>query len=93
MKLAVTILFSCVAALLALGCHSPLTELVVVTRTDLSVPGELDTIRYRIDATAIGGSVVEREAVLVGNDPAELPIVLGLLHENGDPVLAVTEGR
>ena len=70
------------------GCHAPLTELVVVTDTDLQVPDELDTVRFEVDATAIGSSAIEiRETSIVGAGAPSLPLVLVLLHDGGDAAL------
>ena len=63
------------AALVALaGCHDPITEIVVVLDTDLTVPGEVDGMVLEIDAPA----GIQRQ-----NHPldsaAQFPATLGLL--------------
>lgn len=66
-------------AALLIGCHAPVTELVVHTETDHDVPGELDAVRWEVDATAIGGSVHVRTAPLLTGEPARMTLV----HERG----------
>jgi hypothetical protein len=68
------------------GCHTPLTEIVIQTNTDLRVPSDLDEVRFEIDGRPIGArDVVVRSATLSGPSASELPIVLGLLHEGDAP--------
>ena len=80
------------AAVAAVGCHSPLTEAVITTDTDLAIPGDVDTIRWTVDATEIGGHVHSVE--LPVGEQTRLPVVLPLVHDGGPlgPIVVVAQG-
>ncbi len=80
------VLSSCCALLLG-GCHTPLTEIVVVVDTDLEIVEDIDAVRVEVDATRIGAlEVVERDAALTGPNASALPIVIGILHDGAGPL-------
>jgi len=73
---------SLVLALGAAGCsgEDPVTEIVVVVDSDLSVPSELDAVRIEV-----GGAGMDRTITgpLSGPDGRPLPRTLGLVHAGG----------
>lgn len=74
------------ALALATGCGSdPLTEIVVVSDTDLAIPGELDTIRIRVH----GDPDRTEEALARVGDGAPRPATLGLVSSSGQGTLEV----
>ena len=78
--------------LFSAGCHSPLTEAVVTTDTDLSIPTDIDAVRWTVDATGIGGQVQTVELPL--SDETRLPVVLPIVRESGPlgPIVVVAQG-
>jgi hypothetical protein len=63
-------------ALLALGCHDPVTEIVLVVDSDLSTPGEVSRLEFQIDPPA--GSFMRDEFDLhAGAFPATVGLVPG----------------
>jgi hypothetical protein len=80
------------AAAVVLGCHSPLTEAVITTDTDLAIPHDVDTVRWTVDATEIGGHV--HAVQLPVGAQTRLPVVLPVVHEGGPlgPIVVVAQG-
>lgn len=67
---------------LALGCGEEITEVVVTADSDLAVPREIDTVRFEVDATAIGGQTATRRIAL--NEGGQvLPVRLVIVHDGG----------
>lgn len=66
---------------LLLSCSStdPLTELIVVVDTDMSVPAVVDSVRISVDSSAIDGGSSSRTLDLRDDRPA----TLGLVHRGG----------
>ncbi len=74
-----------VAALAAAGCSvRPLTQLIVVTDTDLAVPGQIDRVRV----TVVAPSGTMHDSVQMLTTPGDLPTTLGVVHRGGplDPI-------
>lgn len=69
-------------ALLAAACVQEPTRVVVVTDADLATPAEVDSIRFVVDARAIGGEVQQRE-IAVDGARVRFPLVLAVVHEGG----------
>jgi len=80
------------SALLALGCASPRTEILIVTGSDFDVPGELDQIEIEVRSP---DDVVQRSMANLGPSQPPLPRVLGLYYETGalGPYLVTVTGR
>lgn len=75
-----------VGVVLLLSCgHEPITEVIVIVDTDLSVPSELDSIR--ITVTHDDGASGEALADLAASAPR--PAILGLVSRAGEGVLDV----
>lgn len=81
-----------VLAALAPGCSGSRTEVVVVTDSDLAVPGELDEVLVVVTSPE-GRTQMSRAGLGMGN--ASLPRTLGLAHESGalGPFAVVVTGR
>lgn len=74
------VLALCVAV--AAGCSEPLTEAVVRVSSDLTVPDELDEVRFQVDTSAIDERSSAR-GVTLGDGGAQLPVTLTLVHDGG----------
>ena len=90
LSLAVALLAAC-AGVAACSSKTPVTELLVVVDSDLSVPAELDEVR--VDLVGPGGEVRRSEGALASD--AELPRTLALVHRGGPlgPVRITVTGR
>lgn len=66
------------------GCTADLTEVVIVTHTDLAIPFELDHVRYSIDARQAGGALEDRLVALDGPGAVALPLRLPIVRRSGD---------
>ncbi len=67
-------------AILALAaCADPLTEVVVVTDTDLLLPADIDAVRFEI--TGSGSAPEVREALNV--DANAMPLQFSIVHRSG----------
>jgi hypothetical protein len=85
-----------VAALLASACgNDAVTEVVLVTESDLAVPTEIDAVHYEVDATAAEGQVATRDVSLDGEGALAFPLTLAILHGGGPlgPIRITVEGR
>lgn len=81
-----------VIAAMAPGCSGSRTEVVIVTDSDLAVPGELDEVLVTVTSPE-GRTQMSRAGLGMGNAP--LPRTLGLSHETGalGPFRIVATGR
>ncbi|MGE0789926.1 MAG: hypothetical protein AB7S26_29905 [Sandaracinaceae bacterium] len=68
-------------SILIVGCHPPLTEIVVDVTTDQPIPSGVHGVRLDVDASAIEGGVERREVQL--SAASELPARFVLVHEGG----------
>ncbi len=72
------------------ACEVPPTQLVVVVRTDMAIPEELDAFAVRVTGP---GSLEERGPFeLTGSPPAVLPATFGVRPEGGDAERLATMG-
>lgn len=79
------------AAVGAAGCASPTTQLVVVVDTDLTIPGELDSVTVSVEGPS-GMMETERSTLL---DRSDMPLTLGVAP-SGDalgPITVTAVGR
>ena len=72
-------------ALLASHCSSDPTELIVVVRTDLRVPGEIDAVRFDVIGPTGKSSVVRQP--LIGADAPSFPLTLTVVPANPGSLL------
>lgn len=63
-------------ALLALGCHAPVTEIVVVVDSDLVAPGEVNRLELEIDPP-VGSFMRDAFDLHAGSFPATVGLVPG----------------
>ncbi|UJR80216.1 hypothetical protein [Sandaracinus amylolyticus] len=81
-----------IAIVILAGCSNDPTRIVVIADTDLAVPASIDSVRFVVDARAIGGDVVTRE---VDVSATPLPLVLPVVHDGGPlgPITIEAEAR
>lgn len=79
------------SALITVACTAPLTEIVVVVDTTLTVPAQIDEVEIRVDASDVGGGVQSSRVDMTRNRPA----ALGVVHRGGllGPILITAVGR
>jgi hypothetical protein len=86
---------ACALALLVAGCSpDTLTEVVVITSTDLRVPADIDGVRFTVDSSQAGGDVAEREVPLDGPEAVALPLRLPIVMRGSSlgPLIVTVSG-